>query len=137
MWALVVVLSVAIIAARHHYTVDVVVAWYVVPLVWNYYLHWQPDGPFPTLPEDKFLISNIELESICIADDGRDVKSYRSKRTLTSSVSRQSNGNAKKTFINGASRMFAGASKHFNGSMPFSVAGVSSPRGSLKVDDRE
>jgi hypothetical protein len=35
-WLVMVVLSLLIIASRKHYTVDVVIAWYVVFLVFNY-----------------------------------------------------------------------------------------------------
>jgi hypothetical protein len=35
-WVVMVVLSLLIIASRKHYTVDVVIAWYVVFLVFNY-----------------------------------------------------------------------------------------------------
>ena len=35
MWAGVAALSVLIVASRKHYTVDVVIAWYVVPLVFH------------------------------------------------------------------------------------------------------
>eukprot|EP00479_Gromia_sphaerica_P001660 TRINITY_DN11908_c0_g1_i1.p1 TRINITY_DN11908_c0_g1~~TRINITY_DN11908_c0_g1_i1.p1 ORF type:complete len:80 (+),score=5.98 TRINITY_DN11908_c0_g1_i1:130-369(+) len=46
MWISVCVLSVLVIAARHHYTVDVVIAWYTVPMVWYLYLYHYPD-PLP------------------------------------------------------------------------------------------
>ena len=36
LWAAVAALSLLIVASRKHYTVDVVVAWYVVPLVWSF-----------------------------------------------------------------------------------------------------
>ena len=36
LWAAAVALSLLIVASRKHYTVDVVVAWYVVPLVWSF-----------------------------------------------------------------------------------------------------
>ena len=36
LWASAVALSLLIVASRKHYTVDVVVAWYVVPLVWSF-----------------------------------------------------------------------------------------------------
>ena len=36
LWALSLLLSLLIVASRKHYTVDVVIAWYVVPLVWSF-----------------------------------------------------------------------------------------------------
>jgi len=36
LWVSAVALSLLIVASRKHYTVDVVIAWYVVPLVWSF-----------------------------------------------------------------------------------------------------
>jgi hypothetical protein len=40
-WVAVTLMSVLIVASRKHYSVDVVIAWYVVPLVyWTLQRHW-------------------------------------------------------------------------------------------------
>jgi hypothetical protein len=52
MWMIAVLMSGLIIAARHHYSVDVVIAWYVVPLVWSTYARLHDDPPIPMLPDD-------------------------------------------------------------------------------------
>ena len=40
-WVAVALMSVLIVASRKHYSVDVVIAWYVVPLVyWTLQRHW-------------------------------------------------------------------------------------------------
>jgi hypothetical protein len=40
-WVAVAVLSVLIVASRKHYSVDVLIAWYVVPLVfWTLHRRW-------------------------------------------------------------------------------------------------
>ncbi|MES1922096.1 hypothetical protein MHBO_003612 [Bonamia ostreae] len=54
-WALVIMLVPLIIAGRHHYTVDVVIASYVVPLVWNFILSFN-DPKFPVLSSDNFFL---------------------------------------------------------------------------------
>lgn len=43
MWLVVFVFGLLVVSARKHYTVDVVVAWYTVPLVWTAYEHYCPD----------------------------------------------------------------------------------------------
>lgn len=79
MWTLAVAMSLAIVAARHHYTVDVVIAWYVVPLVWNQYLQWKQDLPFPLLPEDKQLVNSAELQTVCVSSNG-DSGEYKPRK---------------------------------------------------------
>lgn len=69
-WCAVFVLSVLIVASRKHYTVDVVVAWYVVPLVFYAMLRrWTTkrplhDEPWPhrSLAEDNAL----QLEEVVV-----------------------------------------------------------------------
>ena len=69
-WCAVFVLSVLIVASRKHYTVDVVVAWYVVPLVFYAMLrrwttkrplHEEP-WPHRSLAEDNAL----QLEEVVV-----------------------------------------------------------------------
>ncbi len=45
-WLLGVILSILIVASRKHYTVDVVIAWYTVPLVfYTMYRRWTTRRP--------------------------------------------------------------------------------------------
>ena len=69
-WCAVFVLSVLIVASRKHYTVDVIVAWYVVPLVFYAMLrrwttkrplHEEP-WPHRSLAEDNAL----QLEEVVV-----------------------------------------------------------------------
>lgn len=48
-WSMVVALGFLIVAARKHYTVDVIVAWYTCPLLWFYCAKTYPDDK-PTKP---------------------------------------------------------------------------------------
>ena len=63
-WVAVAVLSVLIVASRKHYSVDVLIAWYVVPLVfWTLHRRWTTkrnisDGVI--LGDAAYLGSNIE-----------------------------------------------------------------------------
>lgn len=50
-WALTITLILMIIVSRNHYTVDIVVASYVTPLVWNYILKFS-DPVFPRISSD-------------------------------------------------------------------------------------
>ena len=69
-WSMVATLSVLIVASRKHYTVDVVIAWYVVPLVFYAMLRrWTTkrpvsEEPWPhrSLAEDNAL----QLEEIVV-----------------------------------------------------------------------
>ena len=46
-WVAVALMSVLIVASRKHYSVDVVIAWYVVPLVyWTLQRHWSTKRRF-------------------------------------------------------------------------------------------
>lgn len=46
-WVAVGLMSVLIVASRKHYSVDVVIAWYVVPLVyWTLQRHWASSRRF-------------------------------------------------------------------------------------------
>lgn len=56
-WSLVALMMPLIISGRHHYTVDIVIASYVVPLVWNFVLRFN-DPKFPVLNSDTDLIEN-------------------------------------------------------------------------------
>jgi len=64
-WPLMVLQSLFIIAARKHYTVDIVVAWYTVPFVWNltFALCSDFETDFEPLPvsssEPDVLLSNV------------------------------------------------------------------------------
>ncbi|BDA48706.1 phosphatidylinositol:ceramide inositolphosphotransferase at N-terminal half [Coccomyxa sp. Obi] len=78
-WVAVAVLSVLIVASRKHYSVDVLIAWYVVPLVfWTLHRRWTTkrntnDGVL--LGDTVYLGSNIEsaaeLQDIVIEGDGQ------------------------------------------------------------------
>lgn len=63
-WALAFILSVLIIASRKHYTVDVVIAWYVVPLVFL-----ALERTYVTKRNDEDVAKWTALESIIV--DGR------------------------------------------------------------------
>jgi hypothetical protein len=62
-WVLAFILSVLIIASRKHYTVDVVIAWYVVPLVFL-----ALERTYITKRNDEDVAKWIALESIKILD---------------------------------------------------------------------
>mmetsp|Transcript_20041 Transcript_20041/g.40464 ORF Transcript_20041/g.40464 Transcript_20041/m.40464 type:complete len:324 (-) Transcript_20041:103-1074(-) len=55
-WTLVFIFGLLVVAARKHYSLDIMVAWYTVPLLWAAYDHYFPDKlpldfePFPDLP---------------------------------------------------------------------------------------
>lgn len=53
MWLVAIALSLVVIATHNHYTVDVFVAWYTVPMVWKVYDGYRKDRPFPVLPSDS------------------------------------------------------------------------------------
>ena len=67
-WTLAAILSVLVIASRKHYTVDIVIAWYVVPLVFlaleRLYVTKRNDGEVP-------LSKSIELQSVLVDAQGR------------------------------------------------------------------
>lgn len=67
-WTLSAILSVLIIASRKHYTVDIVVAWYVVPLVFlaleRLYVTKRNDS-------DAISAKSIELQSVLVDAPGR------------------------------------------------------------------
>ena len=66
-WMLGAVLSLLIIASRKHYTVDIVVAWYTVPLVfYTFHRRW-------TTKRDMGEASSIEDERASSADDEEKV----------------------------------------------------------------
>eukprot|EP01083_Nonionella_stella_P029679 81640_1 len=71
MWSISVCTAFVILAARHHYSVDVLVAWYVTILVWNQYARSRPDGAFPSLPYDKVRLTDADKE-LRILIDPRD-----------------------------------------------------------------
>eukprot|EP01083_Nonionella_stella_P287858 979935_1 len=52
-WAVAVFLSFFAIASRSHYTVDVVIAWYVTPMIWFIWGRIWKDVPFPILDADR------------------------------------------------------------------------------------
>lgn len=68
-WCMVATLSVLIVASRKHYTVDVIIAWYVVPLVFYAMLRrWttkrpvNEEWPHRSMAED----SALQLEEIVV-----------------------------------------------------------------------
>jgi len=60
-WLLVFFFGLLVVAARKHYSLDIMVAWYTVPLIWIAYDHYFPDklpvdfDPYPELPQ-KFRV---------------------------------------------------------------------------------
>lgn len=69
-WLMVATLSVLIVASRKHYTVDVVIAWYVVPLVF-YAMHkrWTTKRPLKDEWPHRPLITDVGLQQV-VVDDG-------------------------------------------------------------------
>ena len=77
-WLAVAVLSVLIVASRKHYSVDVLIAWYVVPLVfWTLHRRWTTkrninegiflgDGAYLGNPDS---VVELQVHSACCADD--------------------------------------------------------------------
>ncbi|MES1909663.1 MAG: hypothetical protein MHM6MM_002365 [Cercozoa sp. M6MM] len=50
-WCTILALGLFIVAGRKHYSVDVIVAWYVVPMVWLLLDHYWPDKTLPNFNE--------------------------------------------------------------------------------------
>lgn len=63
MWAVVFVFGLLVVAARKHYTLDVVVAWYTVPLVWVAYERYFPDR----FPRELIEMENADREAAAAA----------------------------------------------------------------------
>mmetsp|Transcript_4085 Transcript_4085/g.5874 ORF Transcript_4085/g.5874 Transcript_4085/m.5874 type:complete len:323 (+) Transcript_4085:149-1117(+) len=66
-WTLVFFFGLLVVAARKHYSLDIIVAWYTVPLLWIAYDHYFPDklpADFELLPDrpQKYRLSNKERE---------------------------------------------------------------------------
>jgi len=51
MWLLVVIFGILVVSARKHYSVDIIVAWYTVPLLWVAYERFFPEK----IPQDILL----------------------------------------------------------------------------------
>ncbi|KAK9815443.1 hypothetical protein WJX72_003721 [[Myrmecia] bisecta] len=73
-WTAVATLSVLIVASRKHYSVDVVIAWYVVPLVfWTMHRRWTTKRPVKDEWPHRPLIDNtqveVDLQQIVVTDD--------------------------------------------------------------------
>jgi hypothetical protein len=69
LWCCVFVFGILVIMSRKHYSLDVVVAWYTVPLVWSAYDTYYPDRvPQEVLDAEAKLSDGREvaLESIAI-----------------------------------------------------------------------
>lgn len=64
-WTCVVVLGGLVVAARKHYTLDIVVAWYTVPLIWIAYEYHFPDK----LPAEFEFDDTVDPEDIIKNDD--------------------------------------------------------------------
>lgn len=72
-WLCVVVLGVLLVAARKHYTLDIVIAWYTVPLLWIAYEHHFPDK----LPAEFEFDDTIDPEDFVKTEDDEDQSSRR------------------------------------------------------------
>ena len=84
-WVAVFVLSVLIVASRKHYTVDVVVAWYVVPLVF-YAMHrrWTTKRPIQDEWPHRPLAEDTELAEVVVDDQGSKGSEGPGKQVLES-----------------------------------------------------
>lgn len=84
-WLLLVAQSVLIIASRKHYSVDVVIAWYVVPLVFyfvdNYLSDWLEDSD----PADRAAERTISAPTLLSRLDSKDIRSRMSPSTFSHS----------------------------------------------------
>jgi hypothetical protein len=80
-WVAVFVLSVLIVASRKHYTVDVVVAWYVVPLVF-YAMHrrWTTKRPIQDEWPHRPLAEDTELAEVVVDDQSSKISEVNGKQ---------------------------------------------------------
>jgi len=84
MWLLVLGFGLLIIAARKHYSIDVVVAFYTVPLLWVVYDHFWPDEILPIKIDDSN--PKVEFESLSTLS-GQDPTSSSSSSSSSSQSS--------------------------------------------------
>eukprot|EP01025_Chloroclados_australasicus_P023883 TRINITY_DN24071_c0_g1_i3.p1 TRINITY_DN24071_c0_g1~~TRINITY_DN24071_c0_g1_i3.p1 ORF type:complete len:314 (-),score=10.04 TRINITY_DN24071_c0_g1_i3:545-1486(-) len=81
-WALAATLSLLIISSHKHYSVDVLIAWYVVPLVFfAFHRRWQGQRQLAEEEERLYKPVNSQLEKIIIASDSESSLGYDYVRT--------------------------------------------------------
>ena len=63
-WAAVVLFGMLVVAARKHYTLDIVVAWYTVPLLWLAYDTCFPDRLPPEIAEAEKMHEEADVDDL-------------------------------------------------------------------------